>query len=142
MATIWKRKDRDVWVADYRDATGKRIRHTAATREEAELLLAEKVKEVAKEKQQGGSSTPPYWDYTLAEYVPVFLDRARDELEEKTWRSYKQNLDHHVAPVLGNVLVREMLAPNVGTKLTLPSSRNQKWLRNLVGRVGVEPTAR
>ena len=43
MATIWKRKDRDVWVADYRDATGKRIRLTAGTRPEAEGLLADKV---------------------------------------------------------------------------------------------------
>ncbi|MEO7861403.1 MAG: hypothetical protein ABIU05_13360 [Nitrospirales bacterium] len=45
VATIWKRKDRDVWVADYRDATGKRIRLTAGTRPEAEGLLADKVKE-------------------------------------------------------------------------------------------------
>ena len=24
---VWKRKDRDVWVIDYRDRTGKRVRH-------------------------------------------------------------------------------------------------------------------
>lgn len=45
VATIWKRKDRDVWVADYREATGKLIRLTAGRRPEAEGLLADKVKE-------------------------------------------------------------------------------------------------
>ena len=45
MATIWKRKDRDMWAVDYRDVTGKRIRLTAATRQDAETLLAEKIKE-------------------------------------------------------------------------------------------------
>jgi hypothetical protein len=108
MGTVWKRKDRDRWSVDYRDATGKRIRVTAATRQEADTLLADKTKEVEKEIQQGGSATPPYWDYTLDEYVAVFLDRAKEELEEKTWRSYKQNLDHHVVPVLGHRKVREI----------------------------------
>ena len=45
MATIWKRKDRDMWAVDFRDATGKRIRLTASTRLDAETLLAEKIKE-------------------------------------------------------------------------------------------------
>ena len=45
MATIWKRKGRDVWVVDYRNAAGVRIRLSAATRQQAEDLLAEKIKE-------------------------------------------------------------------------------------------------
>ena len=46
MGTIWKRKDRDMWTVDFRDATGKRIRLTASTLSfDAETLLAEKIKE-------------------------------------------------------------------------------------------------
>ena len=108
MAKIWKRRDRDVWVADYRNAAGERKRLTAATRDEAEQLLAEKVQEVKKELREGNLVKPLYWDYALKDYVPVFLDRAKDELEEKTWRSYRQNLEHHVVPVLGKVLVRDI----------------------------------
>jgi hypothetical protein len=32
MATFWKRTDRDVWIVDYRDPTGKRRRHAVAIR--------------------------------------------------------------------------------------------------------------
>jgi len=42
MAKVWKRKERNVWVADYRDWQGRRCRLTANTREAAEQLLAEK----------------------------------------------------------------------------------------------------
>ena len=45
MAGTWKRKDRDTWVVDYVDATGRRRRLFASTREEAEDLLSEKIKE-------------------------------------------------------------------------------------------------
>ncbi|MEP6959012.1 MAG: tyrosine-type recombinase/integrase, partial [Nitrospirota bacterium] len=49
-----------------------------------------------------------YQDLTLREYVPIFLERVKGELEEKTWRCYKQNLDHHVVPNLGAVKVCKM----------------------------------
>ena len=104
MATIWKRKDRDVWAVDYRDATGKRIRLTAATREDAETLLAEKIKETKDEQP----NVLALRDMTLKEYAERWAEQVKGELEEKTWRSYKQNLDRHVLPILGHVKVREL----------------------------------
>ena len=104
MATIWKRKDRNCWAVDYRDATGKRIRLTAATREHAETLLAEKIKET-KEAQPNVLALR---DMTLKEYAERWAEQIKGELEEKTWRSYKQNLDHHVLPILGHFKVREL----------------------------------
>ena len=118
MGTKWKRHDRDCWVVDYRDATGKRKRLTAATREDADALLAEKTKEVKKALQQGDQTYSTYWDYTLEQYAEVFLDRARLELEEKTWRSYRHNLQHHIIPALGKLLVRQIGVSHISRFLT------------------------
>src|SRR5512146_2626164 len=109
MATIWKRKDRDCWAVDYRDSTGKRIRLTAPTRQDAETLLSEKIREV---KEQS-PTTLALRDMTLKEYAERWSERVRGEIEEKTWRSYKQNLDHHVIPVLGHLKVCEVTVSHV-----------------------------
>ena len=109
MATIWKRKDRDVWVADYRDATGKRVRLTAGTRPEAEGLLADKVKEM----REAHPLVVDMREMTLKDYVAHWSERVRGEIEEKTWRGYTQNLNHHVVPALGHVKVREMAVSHV-----------------------------
>ena len=104
MATLWKRKDRNCWAVDYRDATGKRIRLTAATREDAETLLAEKIKET----KAAQPNVLALRDMTLKEYAERWTEQVKGELEEKTWRSYKQKLDRHVLPILGHVKVREL----------------------------------
>jgi integrase len=109
MATIWKRKDRDAWTVDYRDAAGKRIRLLATSREEAEGLLADKIKET---KEECPSSFLDR-DITLTDYATSWLERVKGDLEEKTHRSYKQNLDHHVVPVLGRLKVREVAVSHV-----------------------------
>ncbi|WP_447979040.1 tyrosine-type recombinase/integrase [Candidatus Nitrospira bockiana] len=113
MATIWKRKDRDVWVVDYRDATGKRIRLTASTRQDAETLMADKIKEA----KEPGLLNAAARDLTLKEYTAEWLDRVKGDLEEKTWRSYKQNLERHVVPALGHLKVREITVSHVARLL-------------------------
>src|SRR6185503_2843209 len=40
-------------------------------------------------------------------------ERVRDEIEEKTWRSYKQNLDKHVLPSLGHIKVRDLKVSHI-----------------------------
>lgn len=109
MATIWKRKDRDCWAVDYRDATGKRIRLTATTRQQAEDLLANKIKE-CKETHPFATDVR---DMSLRDYVTRWSERVRGEIEEKTWRSYKQNLDYHVVPALGHLKVRDITLSHI-----------------------------
>ena len=109
MATIWKRKDRDCWAVDYRDATGKRIRFTVSTRQDAEALLAEKIKETKEEHPTALALR----DMTLKEYAERWSERVKGEIEEKTWRSYKQNLNRHVVPILGHLKVREITVSHV-----------------------------
>ena len=109
MATIWKRKDRDMWAVDFRDATGKRIRLTASTRLDAETLLAEKIKET----KDDYSTASALREITLTEYTARWLDRVKEDLEEKTWRGYQQTLDRHVLPALGSVKVRDLTVSHV-----------------------------
>jgi hypothetical protein len=109
MATIWKRKDRDCWAVDYRDATGKRIRLTAATRQQAEDLLADKIKECKGTHLIAADVR----EMSLRDYVTRWSERVRGEIEEKTWRSYKQNLDHHVVPALGHLKVRDITLSHI-----------------------------
>ena len=104
MAKVWKRKDRDVWIADYRDAIGKRRRLTAPTREKAEKKLAEKINESRKALPLHRNE----YDITLREYAETWLEVSHGEIEPKTIRSYRQNLNLHILPVLGHMKVREI----------------------------------
>lgn len=114
MATIWKRKDRDVWVVDYRDAGGKRVRLMAPTRQEAESLLAEKIKEVKEEQP----TVVALREMTLKEYVERWSERVKEEIEEKTWRSYQQNLGKHVVPAIGHLKAPDMTVSHVACFLS------------------------
>ena len=109
MAKVWKRKDRNVWVADFRDAIGKRMRLAASSRQEAEAILAEKIKE----SNEAHAVSLDLRDITLKEYVERWGERVKSEIEEKTWRSYKQNLDRHVVPILGHIKVRDLSVSHV-----------------------------
>ena len=104
MATIWKRKDRDVWIVDFRDATGKRKREFAGTtREEAEQALAKVI--------QTATDTPldvRDRDITLKEYGTRWLDSAQGDLASRTHRSYAQLFKRHIEPTLGRKKVREL----------------------------------
>jgi integrase len=116
MSKVWKRKDRDTWCVDYRDAWGKRRRLTAdtfgnplATRNQAESLLADKIKE-AKEPHAPSLEDP---DVTLRDYVARWLDDASRELESATYRSYEQLLRVHILPEIGHLKVREIHRRNL-----------------------------
>src|SRR5262249_36531017 len=98
MAKVWKRKDRGVWVADFRNASGRRVRLTAATREQAEPLLAQKIRE-PRQRRPVSLEDP---DIKLRDYGSSWLARVEPDLETKTYQGYKQHLDQHISPHLGN----------------------------------------
>ena len=101
---IWKRKDRDVWIVDYRDSTGKRVREVGGvTRAEAEEKLAERIKE---SRELAGNIADR--DILVHEYVERWLDSVKAQLAQRTVRSYHQLLDIHILPMLGAVKVREL----------------------------------
>ena len=103
MAGVWRRKDRDVWIADFRDATGRRVRLTARTREEAEEQLAEQIK-------ASRQPAPVVADrhITLAEYAARWTETLKQQIEPKTIRSYAQLLRLHILPHLGHYKIRDL----------------------------------
>src|SRR5262245_41354694 len=105
MASIRRRgrAKRNVWVVDYRDGAGVRRRITAATREAAEDLLAEKIRE-------GRQPSPAAADreITLAAYAERWLGQVSVDLRGYTPTSYKETLDRYILPVLGRVKVRAL----------------------------------
>ncbi|MEO7862431.1 MAG: site-specific integrase [Nitrospirales bacterium] len=119
---VYKRGDRkNYWVAEFKDATGKWRRFKAPTRQLAQDLFATKRAEANEDKgkEDGAAEKSQYEDYTVSQYVPVFLDRARKEkLSAATRRSYEQLLRVHVVPALGEVLVREMTVEKVSRFLS------------------------
>jgi integrase len=103
MANLWKRKDRDTWVVDYTDATGRRHRLFQSTREQAEDLLAEKIKE---SRQAAPVCDAP--DITLSAYAAHWLEAVALELKPRTVGSYRQLLDLYIRPALGTIKLRAL----------------------------------
>ena len=96
MAGIWKRKDRDGWVVDCTDAAGRRHRLFAPTRERAEDLLAEKIKEARQVAPVCGDP-----DITVEEYAARYLDQLVTEVAPRTVVSARQLLRLHICPAFG-----------------------------------------
>jgi hypothetical protein len=127
MSKVWKRRDRDVWVADYRDSRGRRVRLSAKTREQAENLLAEKIKE----SRQAQPVSRLDADITLKDYVLEFwLENAKQVLENATYSSYEQNLRIHVLPVLGHYRIRDLHTAHI--KNLLKRKRRDGYSKNSV----------
>jgi integrase len=103
VAKIWKRKSRDTWTVDYRDASGVRRRLTAKSREEAENLLAEKFKE-------SRQAAPPVRDpeITVSAYAEQWLEQTAPRVEPTTLASYGDNLRLHLLPEFGTMKVRAL----------------------------------
>jgi integrase len=103
VAGVWKRKDRDSWVVDYTDAQGRRRRLFAATREEAEDLLAEKIRE-------SRQAAPPVEDpeITLRKYATSWIARVATGIASKTHKGYADTLDRHILPAFGSFKLRAL----------------------------------
>jgi integrase len=98
---------------DYRDASGRRHRPTAPTREAAENILAEKIRD----RQHSGLLSPDR-DITFAEYKDRWLEAVASELRPRTLEGYKQQLRLHLIPAFGRLRVRELTRGTIKTLLT------------------------
>ena len=105
MASIRRRKraKQDVWLVDYRDAAGGRHRVTALTKEAAENLLGERIRE----RQHPGLLSPDR-DITLREYNERWLEAVEADISPRTLESYTQLLKLHIVPAFGRARLREL----------------------------------
>jgi integrase len=98
-----KRAKHDVWVVDYRDGAGIRRRVTAPSRESAEILFGDKIRE---SRQALPSATDR--EITLSAYAARWLGQIASDLKANTHRSYSETLERYILPELGRVKVRAL----------------------------------
>jgi integrase len=97
---------REVWQADYRDAEGHRRHKQFPTRKKADEWLVHTRADVAAKRHIPGSASIP-----VREAGESWIRRCRLlQLEESTIKSYREHLDLHVYPYLGD---RKL--PDLGT---------------------------
>jgi hypothetical protein len=108
VAGVGKRRDRDSWVVDYQDAQGRRRRLVAVTREEAEDLLAQKIRE-------SRQAAPPVEDpeITLRNYAARWIIRVATGLARKTHKGYAEILDRHI--LFGSLKLRALHRRHIRT---------------------------
>src|SRR6202043_2823727 len=99
MAKVWHRHraSGDDWIVDIRDRDGVRHRFTAANREAAELMLAERTTEYQQPEK------PKLTEKTVNEYAEAWFRAITTEgaVKPRTITSYRQLYRLHVAPTLG-----------------------------------------
>jgi integrase len=125
VADVWKRKGRKAkpWVADFTDANGKRHRLSAATKEQAHELLAQKIREAG---ATGPSADNPH--LTVAAYASVWQRRIRTQLKHASVKAYRYALETHIVPAFGNIELRDLTSAHV------------KWLLAEKRQVGLAKT--
>src|SRR5262249_61898718 len=105
MATIRRRKraHAHVWLVDYIDAAGVRRRLPAPTREAAEDLLAEKIRE-------SRQAAPPTTDRdtTLRDYATRWLLDITAALRPRTVAGYSDMLRLYILPPFGAMKLRDL----------------------------------
>jgi integrase len=115
MATITKRHwktaagvERSAWIVSY-SAAGKRHIKTLPSKREAEDWKTETLHEIAR-----GIHTPPTASVTVAEAGERWIEQCRtDGLEATTMRQYRQHLDLHIVPVIGEVKLAHLSPASV-----------------------------
>jgi integrase len=106
----WRKGDeiKTAWVADYFDQEGKRHIKTHKLKRDADAYLDE-----AKIEVKQGIHTPVNKSITVTEAGEEWIAQAvTDGLERSTTRQYRQHLDHHIKPFIGDVRLAE-LTPSV-----------------------------
>jgi integrase len=97
------------WVADYFDQGGKRHLQTFPTKKAADSWLVTARGEVAR-----GVHTPENTSITVAEAGALWIERGeREGLERSTTDKYRNHVELHINPLIGNVKLARLSAPAV-----------------------------
>jgi integrase len=116
MATVRKRSwktsgggAKTAWVADYFDQGGQRHLKTFATKKAADAWLVTTRHEVAR-----GMHTPENASITVAEAAQLWIRRGEvEQLERSTLAKYRNHVELHISPFLGNLKLARLSPPMV-----------------------------
>src|SRR5215472_10861071 len=98
---------KEAWIVDYRDQHGDRHIKTFARKKDADAYHAKVAFDV-----RAGTHTPESSSITIAAAGQLWLDRAdRVGLERATAEQYRQHLELHIAPLIGEVKLGQFTLP-------------------------------
>jgi integrase len=119
MSSIYRRREKGrgdrAWVISYKDASGRWRKRYAATKEQAELLQSDLV------RQSLQAVPPPTYspNITFKDYAEKWLEQRRaGDYAAKTVESDTWALDKHLTPVLGGMRLRTIHRGHVKELLT------------------------
>jgi integrase len=122
------------WVADYFDQYRKRLHKTFKLKKDAERWLVTTLGEV-----QRGVHTPVSSSITVAQAGETWIAEAEaDGLERGTVRQYRQHLEQHIAPFIGNVRLAELTVAGVKDfrARIIREGRSRVMAKKIIGSLG------
>src|SRR5262249_9411034 len=96
---------KEAWIVDFSDASGRHIKTFDRKREADEFRATVKV-----DMKRG---VHPSSRDTVADAGKKWLADADERLEPATVQSYRQHLEHHIAPFIGKVKLSQLTVPAV-----------------------------
>jgi integrase len=107
--TTSKGEQKEAWVVDYVDQTGKRRLKTFAKKKAADNFEA-----TANVEIRAGIHTADSASMTISEAGKLWLQTGENAgLERATLSTYRQHLQFHIEPYLGNMKLSQLSAPMV-----------------------------
>ncbi len=118
MAKVWHRHrpNGDDWIVDIRDRAGVRHRFTAATREKADLLLAQKTTKYQEPEKLLGDPEMTLDTYAAQWLAAVTVDES---IKPRTIKSYRQLFNLHISPIIGSMKLRDLRRLDIKALLNL-----------------------
>jgi integrase len=115
MAKVRKRtwtsggETKSAWIVDYFDQDGVRRQKTFPHKKTADSYLTTVRHEIA-----AGTHTAPSASITVADAAELWLKAGKlNGLERSTLRSYRAEVRHHIAPLLGRVKLADLSTPRI-----------------------------
>jgi integrase len=108
---VWKSGDtsKTAWVADYFDSDQTRRLKTFTTKKSADAWLV-----LARSQVASGTHTPESVSLTLAEAAKLWIERGvLENLERSTLAKYRNHVDLHITPALGETKLSRLTAPTI-----------------------------
>ena len=140
MASIRKRTwttdsvTRAAWVADYFDQHGKRRLKTFKTKKEADAWLVKARREV-----QQGTHTAASASIAVTHAGEMWIAEAEaDGLERGTVRQYRQHLDYHITPFIGDVKLSDLSVASIKDfrNRLIQDGRSRVMAKKVIGSLG------
>jgi len=134
---IWtapKGEQKEAWVVDYADLSGTRRQQTFDKKRDADAYH-----DKVKNEVRAGIHTPISSSPTITAAGMLWLERAaEDALERGTCAQYRQHLDLHIVPFIGEVKLGQFTVPMVrGFETALSrAGRSRSMVRKILTSLG------